>query len=210
MTREEMLQRVLAAGSDNEGVFRMPVGPYKLQQECQEYTDALMFLWEHHKKHPIRSFLEIGTASGGNARMIWDLFKPERMVLVDNDSHYSGAVGRIKILEGTRRVEIIGNSEDAWVREAVCDALPDNADPERSSVVDFVFIDGNHDDPFPTIDADYYSRLAARRGGLVGFHDTHHLEGPRNAVIHMESWDNTFRKVFEVANLYGLTFFERL
>lgn len=204
--RESMDFYLATCGVDNGGVFRGPEGPYKLQQVFTEFAPYLLALQEHHQTHPIRTYLEIGCAAGGVARVMWDLFKPDRIVLCDNNSHRSASQDRIEILSGIPHVEVIGDSEDGPIQHLVFDLCCDKDRNDDVGMVDLLFIDANHEDPYPTLDAKNYAWLV-KVGGLVAFHDLN-IEGPAKAQEYMRSRGD-FEHVADFFEVYGIGLWRR-
>jgi cephalosporin hydroxylase len=85
-TRDEILQFVLAAGSDSPEVFGgLFKGGYELQQCPDEITDFL----HTYQDLEVKNFLEIGVAAGGNTRIFCDFLRVYDVYTMDLDVHPS-------------------------------------------------------------------------------------------------------------------------
>lgn len=202
MTRDDVLEKVLAAGSDSIGVFGGRYeGGIRLQQEPEEYAE---FLWSLIQEPLSFSHIcEVGTAAGGNARMLAELLLPSRLLLIDDNSHRSGALARIETLDGVRRTEIIGDSRSQAVLEMAFRVMP---------YCELLFIDGCHDYPYVSLDYQNYSRMVVA-GGLMAFHDTNHEPGVMRVQEEIrESLDLTggWELAGDFQRLHGITVWRRL
>lgn len=198
MTRETILEAVLNYGSDSLGVFGGKFeGGIRLQQEPEEYADFLWFLAQ--EPLAFSHICEIGTAAGGNAKVLYDLLKPSRLLLIDDNSHRSGANARIETLDGVPRIEIIGDSRSQAI---VCSAF--RAMPS----CELLFIDGCHDYPYVAQDFANYAPMVIT-GGLMAFHDTNHEPGPMMVMTEVAA-SGKWEKAADFQRLHGITVWRRL
>lgn len=202
MTREKILEAVLSYGSDSLGVFGGRYeGGIRLQQEPEEYTDFLWFLLQ--EPLAFSHICEIGTAAGGNAKVLHELLKPSRLLLIDDNSHRSGALARIETLDGVPRTEIIGDSRSKAVVEMAFRAMP---------YCELLFIDGCHDYPYVSLDYQNYSRMVVA-GGFMAFHDTNHEPGVMRVQEEIrESLDLSggWELAGDFQKLHGITVWRRI
>jgi predicted O-methyltransferase YrrM len=159
---EEIENAIREAGSDSISVFG---GKFEGGVNCQitpdELAGCLKAIIDSGQR--IVSYLEIGVAAGGTTAMVNMFFKPDNIVLVDDNKH-SKAPLRPQVLQGidARRItEIIGRSDDeSSVAEA--DAL---------GPYDLILIDGDHLYPGVKLDTVLYSPMLDK-GGFLMFHDS--------------------------------------
>jgi len=206
--RDEMINRVIAMGSDSPGMFGgdslmhvMHQGGFLLQQHPVEYAEFLLFLQEQGN---IRRVCEIGSAAGGNIAALWDVLGPlEQTLIVEiNMHHHAHLRGEVcqKVLP---RVEIIGDSHDPKVRDMALSIAPE---------VDLLFIDGDHSLRGVQQDFEWYSPMVAV-GGFVGFHDTMGLHIPECAEgvrLITERYADTFELALQSHHLHGITVLRRI
>jgi predicted O-methyltransferase YrrM len=159
MKREEILEFILDAGSDDVETFGGEFqGGIQCQQVPDEFADFIFDVLQSELK--VENYLEIGAAQGGTTYLISHLLKPKNIVLVDDNLHAKHKT-RQQTLEGITRREIIGNSRDADVIAEVKDKY------------DMIFIDGDHSFYGVKTDAENYLPML-NVGGLVAFHDSMH------------------------------------
>ncbi len=109
----------------------------------------------------VNSYLEIGAASGGLTLLVNHYFTPQTIVLVDSNE-YDVCKARVDNLNGVRRVEVIGKSDDAELVNFIALA---------TGYFDLVMIDAAHDYASVRMDVDLYLPLV-RLGGLLLLHDS--------------------------------------
>jgi predicted O-methyltransferase YrrM len=194
---------VLAAGSDSVGHFggRFEGGVH-LQQDPEEYSEFLYFVYAQDLAGTphIGQVIELGTAAGGNAKLLWELFHPEKLILIDDNSHRSGAQQRIESLSGVPRIEIIADSQKTETKLMVAGALRTTAD--------LLFIDGHHEYEWCRSDFLNYSPLVGR-GGLMAFHDSLGKPGVARVMQEMEA-DPYWVKVGQFHRHFGITVWRRV
>lgn len=157
---EGVKQFIIEAGSDNVSVFSGKFeGGVHCQQVPDEFAEFISAILSSGKE--IKTYLEIGVASGGTTYHIDHFIKPETIVLVDNNSHWKSPL-RIEILKDVRRKEVIGDSKSETVIQQVHAISQD---------YDLIIIDGDHTYPGVRADADNYIPMLAE-GGFVMLHDS--------------------------------------
>jgi len=149
-----------ARGSDDLGVFGGKVaGGINCQQVPDELAACLHAILE--SAAPIRSYLEIGVASGGTTFLVHHFLKPGIIVLVDDNKHPKAPL-RAEVLKGIERKELIGKSHD----EAIVARLRDSGEQ-----FDLILIDGDHYYPGVKLDTVLYLPFLAP-GGYLALHDS--------------------------------------
>ena len=198
-TKEELLSWLKTLGTASSAVFGGETGGYRLQQHCAELAGLLALIQERK----INDYLEIGCAEGGLARVINDVFAPETIVVVDNNSNDSASHYRIDNLRGITYVEVIGNS--------ILDRTTRLVKRQLVYGADLVVIDGHHASPYPMEDFARYGPVV-RKGGVLVFHDTAHADGVKDVIIHIGAYYKREWKligVFHEGNI-GLAAYERM
>jgi hypothetical protein len=196
ITFDEALEKVLAAGSDDLGYFGgRYVGGYFLQQIPTEMAMLLVWLAHHVDGHP--RLLEVGSASGGMARMLDDVIGCQSIHVVDDNKHRR-APSRPGILPTA--VEFIGDSHSPEAAAFVRDRGP----------FDLAIVDAGHE--YDDVAADTrmaYDSIAP--GGLLIFHDFVACEGVRRWVTEIQqSADPRFRFETFIGSTLGLAVFRRV
>lgn len=80
----ETVQCIRALGGDHEMFGFDFVGGYALQQNPEELAALLLLL---KRLAPFDTYLEIGSASGGTARVLWQELGFRRALLIDDGAH---------------------------------------------------------------------------------------------------------------------------
>ncbi len=155
---DPLAERLNLAGSDNLDVFGGRfVGGYHLQQNPTEFAAALNIV---KTLGPFKRLLEIGSAGGGSARVLFEILNLEELYLIDDNQHSKSAY-RAENLAAVPHQEFIGNSHSkeaaAWVK-----AL--------NVTFDLVFIDGDHS--AEGVIADTELALSVAPQGVFMYHDT--------------------------------------
>lgn len=200
MQVDKIEKYIIEAGSDNVSVFG---GTYEGGVNCQQVPDELAACIYDILNTGIRvvSFLEIGSASGGTAFLINHFFKPEKVVLIDNNLHWKAPL-RSTVLEGIEREEIIGNSTSDYVIKEALGHAP----------YDIVIIDGDHSYEGVKADVENYSPMLSV-GGFLLFHDTDLDQWGVGAVIKELKQDKHLRFLNEYKSKkrtpLGLAVFQR-
>ncbi|MCC3304564.1 class I SAM-dependent methyltransferase [Sneathiella sp. HT1-7] len=164
ISRDQIKEAVIAAGSDNEEFFHFPVvedGLY-LQQDPDEYSNFVHFMAT--ELPPSKFALDIGVASGGQTKFLRDYYDIEKTVVLDigqhpNFKHWD----RIKKSVNTNIVlELIMDSHSKEARKAL---LP------YQGQFDFTFIDGDHSYKGLMQDIEL-AKEVVKKGCIFVFHDT--------------------------------------
>lgn len=156
-TRAEIEQFIIEAGSDSLAVFGGTYeGGVHIQQVPDELAACILEILASWEK--VNSILEIGVASGGTTFVLNHYFKPEKIVLIDDDNHPKRFL-RPDILKDVPRQEIIGNSRSSEVIAQV------------TGPFDLLIIDGDHSYEGVKADIDNYLPML-RKGGFLVLHDT--------------------------------------
>jgi predicted O-methyltransferase YrrM len=157
-TIQEIEEFIIQAGSDHLRTFGGKLeGGANIQQVPSEISRCIHTILS--MGYPIKNYLEIGSASGGSAFLINHFFKPEKIVLVDDNRHPKAKL-RQEILKDVERVEIIGDSHSDEVISKVY-----GLDLE----FDLIHIDGDHSYSGALKDIINYIPLVTQ--GLIMMHD---------------------------------------
>lgn len=153
-------QFVIAAGSDSVQVFGGAFeGGIQAQQIPDEIAPCILALLESKKQ--INNYLEIGAAAGGTTFLFNHFFKPERIVLIDDNRHWKAHI-RPYVLRDIPHEEIIGISQSEGTVEALKDL---------GLKFDVILIDGDHSYNGVKLDTVLYLPYL-RPGGFLIFHDS--------------------------------------
>jgi cephalosporin hydroxylase len=156
----EIEKFVLDAGSADLPTFGGTfLGGIYIQQYADEIAPAIDAILNSGRK--IGAYLEIGVAAGGMTYLVNHFLHPDKIVLVDDGSHYQ-AGERGRILEGLRYTTLLGNSVDPAIITGASEA---------SDGYDLLMIDGDHTYLGSRADADNYLPML-REGGFLIMHDT--------------------------------------
>lgn len=159
-------QSILDAGSDHLGVFGgEKEGGYHVQQNPDEFAALICFLSDRCK--PFDVYGEIGTAAGGNLRLMYELIGFDCAVVLDDGRH-------------PRHKHFADNTKDFGNKLGV--HIGDSHAPEAASYLaaamyeeengfDAVFIDGDHSYEGVKKDIELVSPYCAPATLLI-FHDT--------------------------------------
>lgn len=152
-------QFIIDAGSDDLPTFGGSFqGGIHCQQIADELAPCIRAIIESGIK--VRSYLEIGVAAGGTTFLFDHFFKPENMVLVDDNKHHKAGL-RPDILKHVPAHEIIGRSADESSVAAAAALAP----------YDVIVIDGDHLYTGVKIDTLLYLPML-RKGGFLVLHDS--------------------------------------
>lgn len=165
MTREQLIEEIRAAGTDNLGHFGNGYhreGGYSLQQNPEEFADAVLCI-QRLVGEGIglpASLLEIGTASGGTCRFLAEHASFLRIYVMDDGSHPRAKEQTANFAAmKTPPFVFVGDSHSPaaqdWVRYIV-------------RAVDLAFIDGDHS--YSGCRRDY--DMVRDRARYIMFHDT--------------------------------------
>lgn len=174
-----MLTKIRIAGTDNLSFFGggyLIEGGYSLQQNPEEFAAAIVFLMEHLPD--ASSYLEIGSASGGACRFLYEQLKFGGIITIDDHGHHRwteqkahfdsialNAMGPIRCM-----FNYTGDSHSQaakmWLEEI------------GARNIDLAFIDGDHSYEGCRVDLELVLPMCRRdRPSYVMFHDTVACEG---------------------------------
>lgn len=164
-TEQKILKKIEELGGDHTGVFGAKfVGGIHLQQVPDEIAPCIFDLLSVVPLHNI-SFLEIGSAAGGNAYAFNYFFGFDKMVLIDDNRHKKHSL-RKEILKGINYVEYVGDSHSKQAVDFV---------EKTGMLFDILFIDGDHSYNGVKTDFELYCRFV-KPYGFILFHDTIFVE----------------------------------
>jgi len=167
-----LTEEIRAAGTDSLSHFGNNYtheGGLCLQQNPHEFAALCLALSE---SEPIRTYLEIGTASGGTCLFLYQRLHFERTFCMDDGGHPRAPLQDEHLARIPNCTRFIGDSHSTEARRFLDDALPDT--------IDVAFIDGDH-----TYDGVWEDiRLVhdyCRTGTLMLFHDIVACDGVQRA-----------------------------
>jgi hypothetical protein len=141
ITRQEIKKAIVEAGI-SINLIHAPGGPLQpelnmcLQQNPDEFSEFIFFM--ANKMPPAELSLEIGVASGGQAKLLRDFYQCKKTIIVDLGMHPEFKLHwhRIKAMLKTDIImELIMDSHSSVVK--------DRLGPYKG-MIDFAFIDGDH------------------------------------------------------------------
>jgi len=194
-TRQEVKSSILKMGSENKNWFRGTwTGGICSQQVPSEISGLVFWLLENEVK--IDSFLEIGSAAGGNVFIFDHFFKPKTIRLIDNNSQPRCKL-RPKILKDILYEEFVGDSQTVDARNFAA-----------THNYDFIFIDADHSYNAVKSDINFYSPLASQ---YIAFHDYFQCVGVNQAVNEWRQ-NNNFKcvKIFGSKQKVGIILFQNM
>jgi hypothetical protein len=162
MKYEEILEHVLSAGSNSLNVFG---GRFQGGYEIQQYPDEIARLLFDYQDLEVQNFLEIGTASAGNTRLLSEFLQIHNIYTMDLNVHPSIPKARKSNLDNLKATGKIchfyGDSHSAEARQWL-----------HSHNVKFglVFVDGDHTEKGIEQDTKLIIPLLANMA-LVMYHD---------------------------------------
>ena len=114
-------------------------GGYALQQNPEEFAALCLWLSElGYANLETAVYLEIGSASGGTGRYLWEKFRFRRFLSIDDGKH-PRASEQAENFKGTGVIQFVGDSRSlhalSW--------LDDKTGP-ADGLVSIAFIDGDH------------------------------------------------------------------
>ena len=124
------------AGTDNLDYFGNGYeheGGLFLQQNPDEFA-ALCLLLEEHK--PLNNYLEIGTASGGTARFLWNRFQFSQVLCLDDGHHPRADAQDRHLAEILDCHRYCGDSHAPAARRFL--------EQHSRDPIDIAFVDGDH------------------------------------------------------------------
>ena len=165
---------IRAAGTDSLAHFGNGYsveGGLYLQQNPDEFAALSLFLKRHR---PIKNYLEIGSASGGSCRFLYEQVGFERTISVDDGCHPRATeqAGNLSTISNVTR--FTGDSHSVEARRFLAEHL--------QQPLDVAFIDGDHS--YEGVWADIRLALAfSRPGTIFVFHDTVVCDGVERAWL---------------------------
>lgn len=172
---EALVERIRAAGTNSLSHFRNGYrleGGLRLQQNPDELA-ALIFLLR--ERAPIAEYLEIGSASGGNGRFLYESVGFGRFTSVDDGGHPDFPLQRENFATIPSFRQFLGDSHSEAARAYLAEQVGD-------PVIDVAFIDGDHSYEGVSQDIELV-RPFCRSGAWMIFHDTIACDGVERAWI---------------------------
>jgi len=202
-TKEELKQYLSDVGFDcnhfnpnQDPIQEYKIGGIYLQQHMDEYVDMINFLLLQNP--PIKTFLEVGAASGGNTYVLSNILNLEKVIIIDDNSHH----------HHSKRKDIL---KDIQYEEYICDSQSEEAKKYVNDLdiqFDFIYIDANHS--FNSVKNDYFNyKDFVKIGGLLGFHDAG-IKGLPQLFEEVVSKDNSFEMIFDVFHRFGNRIYRRI
>jgi cephalosporin hydroxylase len=159
-TIDEIESFILECGQESTNGFGgVKAGGIYLQQSPDELAPCIAELLKY--KDEIKSYLEVGSASGGSCFVFNHFFSFEKIVLIDNNGLGRQAI-RNDVLRGIFRQELIGRSNDG----AICDSVA-----KMGIMFDLIVLDSEHDYQNVKAESEIYLPFL-RPGGFLFIHDT--------------------------------------
>jgi predicted O-methyltransferase YrrM len=193
---------ILDAGSDHVPTFGGKFeGGIQVQQVPDEIAPCLLAIMDSGEL--VKAYLEIGAAAGGTAFLFDHFFKPETIVLIDDNRHPKAHV-RPYILRDIKYTEIIGHSQ----AQGTVDVLR-----SRYAKFDVILIDGDHTYPGVSADVAIY-REDLRVGGFLILHDSALDSWGIRQVVRELKDDSDFEFIAEYVsakwNICGIAMFRKV
>jgi cephalosporin hydroxylase len=170
-------QVIREAGTDNLSHFNNGYtheGGLALQQNPDEFA-ALCCLLKRHGPYP--TYLEIGTASGGSALLLFREVGFDRVICIDDGRHPRAHEQRVNLSAIPNVTRHVGDSHAPEAREFLAAAL-------NGSRIDLAFVDGDHSAEGVWQDLELTLPFC-RPGSLLVLHDTNACEGVDLAWIRL-------------------------
>jgi hypothetical protein len=166
--------QVRASGTDSVSHFGNGYsgeGGLYLQQNPDEFAALVLRLRQHG---PIRNYVEIGSASGGACRFIYENVGFERAFCLDDGQHPRAPEQSRNFAHVKNLKRFVGDSHSTDARRFLAENLYEPAD--------VAFIDGDHS--YEGVWADIRLAMAfSRPGTLFVFHDTVACDGVERAWL---------------------------
>lgn len=191
MELNQIKSYILDQGSDSLYHFG---GKYEggifLQQNPTEISEILNFLIKTDKDFEF--MLEVGSASGANAKVFCEILKIKELFIVDDNQHGRHNL-RPENLKNIKYQEFIGNSqgEEAynWVKQF-------------NKKFDIIYIDADHSYQGVMNDIKNYTPFLADNGYMV-FHDSLACEGVSKALKNISKFG--MQEIFSSKETLGIT-----
>lgn len=174
---DSLIEAIEASGSGDAEFFGYPVlenGLY-LQQDPEEFAQFVRFMAT--KVPAAKLALNIGVASGGQTKFLYDYFSAEKMIVVDIGLHpqFPHWERIKKSVNSDIILEIIADSHSEETRWKL---LP------YAGQVDFAFVDGDHS--YRGLRQDIFlTKELLRPNGYMALHDTSSLADCRRVYDEM-------------------------
>jgi len=191
MNINEIKEYILNQGSDCVNTFG---GNYQggifLQQNPDEISQVLSYIIEN--KYKTESMLEVGSASGANAKVFCEILGVKELFIVDNNLH-SRHVSRPENLAKINYKEYVGDSQTKQASDWLF---------SFNKKFDIVYIDADHSYHGVKNDVNNYLQFV-KDGGLMIFHDSMCCEGVYRLI---EEYKNTkLKEIFSSKIKCGIT-----
>lgn len=190
---ERVVEEIRASGTDSLSHFQNGYtheGGLFLQQNPDEFA-ALCLLLSRYE--PLRSYLEIGSASGGACLFLYRRLRFERVLCMDDGRHPRASAQDHHLGQIPNCHRFLGDSHSDAARRF----LQQNVD---GNGVDLAFIDGDHSYEGVVQDVELTLDFCRPRSLMV-FHDTVACEGVERAWVEMAE----SRRLKPVAEFVGQT-----
>ena len=173
----ELKNKVIECGGDRIEVFGgSNYGGYLLQQNPNEFAGLAYYL---QKQGPFNVYVEIGSASGGNIRFIYENIGFHEALSFDDNMHpHTIHQGSNSWHFGDKLTRYVGNSHHPEATQMLKRWL-------NGKIIDCVFIDGDHSlkgvlEDFKMLEPHFSART------LIIFHDTHSIPDIGQAVKQLQ------------------------
>lgn len=166
LTRERMIETIQEAGLAEESFGFGQVGGFQMQQHPGEFADLVLVLQGLHLQgHPIRNYLQIGSAAGGSERFLCGRLGIRELVIIDTGDHPQFPTWRYTnkpALQnlGVQVTEYIGDSHEEGAEAFLA----------TQGKFDLIGIDGDHTPAGVRMDWQLVTPCL-KPGSLVWFHD---------------------------------------
>lgn len=168
--------QVRASGTDSVGYFANGYtheGDLFLQQNPDEFAALCLLL---RRYAPIHNYLEIGSASGGACRFIYENVGFDRGISLDDGRHARAVEQDRNFSHVPNLTRFVGDSHSPEARRFLVQNL--------AETIDVAFIDGDHS--YEGVWADIRLALAfSRPGTIFVFHDTIACDGVEQAWLEL-------------------------
>ncbi len=182
-----MIQEIIDAGLD-DAIFGDNVGGYYIQQDPKEFAGLVQTL----QGYDIKTYLSIGTDSGGADRFIHDKLKLEKFYSIDLNEHPRRNVWReLNKPAMPETKEFLGDSHSEEAENFLSDL---------NVKFDLIGIDGDHSPCGVRLDWALVQPYL-KKGTIVWFHDIAECQGP------LELWERLkgkFTVLYECTDKYGI------
>jgi len=176
ITAEQIQSFIEALGSDSlkvvGGRFEGGIHLQQIPDELAPCLYDLRRLEDEKVTKGIRTYLEIGAASGGSAFIFNYFFDLQRLTLIDDNRHPKHNL-RPNVLKDADYQEFIGDSHSDEAFEFV---------KNQGIGYDILFIDGDHRYEGVKQDIRYYGKFVNYQGFVI-FHDTVACKGIRDYMV---------------------------